>query len=134
VRLRRHQPPIQVRRPNRTPPILTAAFAAGITVSIPAWGVAATSDIAVQIAAKLIEAGHSADVGIMQINSGNFARLGLTLQAAFDPCKSVAAAATIRAGDYNSGETHEAQQSALRAALSRYNTGDAQRGLANGYV
>jgi type IV secretion system protein VirB1 len=97
-------------------------------------GVPATSDVAVQIAAKLIEAGHSVDVGIMQINSGNFARLGLTLKTAFDPCKSVAAAATILAGDYNGGETHEAQQSALRAALSRYNTGDAQRGLANGYV
>jgi type IV secretion system protein VirB1 len=97
-------------------------------------GVPATSDVAVQIAAKLIEAGHSVDVGIMQINSGNFARLGLTLKTAFDPCKSVAAAATILAGDYNGGETHEAQQSALRAALSRYNTGDAQRGFANGYV
>ena len=63
-------------------------------------GVPASRDIAIQIASKLLEAGHSVDVGIMQINSGNFARLGLTLEAAFDPCRSVAAAAVILAGDY----------------------------------
>ena len=97
-------------------------------------GVPATRDIAVQIASKLLEAGHSIDIGIMQINSGNFARLGLTLQAAFDPCRSVAAAALILAGDYTGGDSHEGQQAALRVAISKYNTGDAQRGFANGYV
>jgi type IV secretion system protein VirB1 len=94
----------------------------------------ATSDVAMQIASKLTEAGHSVDIGIMQINSANFALLGLTLEAAFDPCKSVAAGAAILAGDYAGGDTHAGQQSALRAAISRYNTGDAQRGFANGYV
>ena len=97
-------------------------------------GVPATRDIAIQIASKLLEAGHSVDIGIMQINSANFARLGLTLEAAFDPCRSVAAAAVILAGDYAGGDTHEGQQAALRVAISRYNTGDAQRGFANGYV
>jgi type IV secretion system protein VirB1 len=97
-------------------------------------GAPATRDIAIQIASKLLEAGHSVDVGIMQINSANFASLGLTLEAAFDPCKSVAAAAVILAGDYAGGDTHEGQQAALRVAISRYNTGDAQRGFANGYV
>jgi type IV secretion system protein VirB1 len=94
----------------------------------------ATRDIAIQIASKLLEAGHSIDTGIMQINSGNFAKLGLTLQGAFDPCLSVAAGAAILTGDYAGGETHEGQQSALRIALSRYNTGDARRGFENGYV
>jgi type IV secretion system protein VirB1 len=97
-------------------------------------GVPATRDIAVEIASKLIEASHSVDLGIMQINSRNFAALGLTVATAFDPCKSVAAAAVILAGDYIGGETHDEQQSALRIALSKYNTGDAQRGFANGYV
>jgi len=97
-------------------------------------GVPATRDIAVQIASKLLEAGHSVDIGIMQINSANFGRLGLTLEAAFDPCKSVAAGAAVLAGGYTGGATHEGQQSALRVALSKYNTGDAQRGFANGYV
>jgi type IV secretion system protein VirB1 len=97
-------------------------------------GAPATRDIAVQIASKLVEAGHSVDLGIMQINSRNFAALGLTVATAFDPCKSVAAGAVILAGDYAGGETHDKQQSALRIALSKYNTGDAQRGFANGYV
>jgi type IV secretion system protein VirB1 len=97
-------------------------------------GVPATRDIAIQIASKLLEAGHSVDIGIMQINSANFGRLGLTLEAAFDPCKSVAAGAAVLAGGYTGGATHEGQQSALRVALSKYNTGDAQRGFANGYV
>jgi type IV secretion system protein VirB1 len=70
----------------------------------------------------------------MQINSRNFASLGLTLETAFDPCKSIAAAAAILAGAYAGGDTHVAQQSALRVAISKYNTGDAQRGFTNGYV
>jgi type IV secretion system protein VirB1 len=97
-------------------------------------GVPATRDIAVKVASKLIEAGHSVDLGIMQINSRNLAALGLTVATALDPCKSVAAAAIILTGDYAGGETHDEQQSALRIALSKYNTGDAQRGFANGYV
>jgi len=97
-------------------------------------GVPATSDIAIQIASKLLEAGHSVDIGIMQINSANFAKLGLTLQAAFDPCKSITAGAAVLVGDYAGGEGHDGQQSALRVAISRYNTGDAQNGFTNGYV
>jgi type IV secretion system protein VirB1 len=97
-------------------------------------GVPATRDIAVQIASQLLEAGHSVDIGIMQINSANFGRLRLTLQTAFDPCKSVAAGAAVLAADYAGGATHAGQQSALRIALSEYNTGNAQSGFANGYV
>jgi type IV secretion system protein VirB1 len=97
-------------------------------------GVPATPAIAIRIASELIEAGHSVDVGIMQINSRNFSPLGLTLQSAFDPCGSIAAAAAILVGDYAGGDTHERQQAALRVAISRYNTGDAQRGFLNGYV
>ncbi len=97
-------------------------------------GVPATPAIAVQLAARLLEAGHSVDLGIMQINSANLAKLGLTVAAAFDPCRSIAAAAAILAGDYAGGDGPAGQQSALRAALSRYNTGDARRGVDNGYV
>jgi type IV secretion system protein VirB1 len=94
----------------------------------------ATRESAIQIASKLLDAGHSLDVGIMQVNSANFAMLGLTLEAAFDPCKSVAAGAAVLVGGYAGGTTHEGQQAALRVALSKYNTGDASRGFANGYV
>jgi len=96
--------------------------------------VPATRDIAVQIASKLLESGHSVDIGLMQIYAQNFASLGLTLETAFDPCRSIAAAAAILAGAYAGGDTHDAQQSALRVAISKYNTGDAQRGFVNGYV
>jgi type IV secretion system protein VirB1 len=54
-------------------------------------GVSATRDIAIQIGSRLLEAGHSVDIGIMKINSANFAKLRLTLEAAFNPCRSVAA-------------------------------------------
>jgi type IV secretion system protein VirB1 len=97
-------------------------------------GVPATDAIAIQVASRLLEAGHSVDIGIMQINSANFTKLGLTLEAAFDACKSIAAAAVILAGDYAGGDTRVGQQAALRVAISKYNTGDAQRGFANGYV
>ena len=93
-----------------------------------------THESAVALASKLLAAGHSIDLGIMQINSGNLQTLGLTIEAAFDPCQSVAAAAAVLAGNYVASETHAEQQSALRVALSRYNTGDSQRGFDNGYV
>jgi type IV secretion system protein VirB1 len=97
-------------------------------------GVPANRDVAIRIASPLLAAGHSVDIGLMQINSRNFGSLGLTLDAAFDPCRSIAAAAAILVGDYAGGISHDAQQAALRVALSRYNTGDGQRGFANGYV
>lgn len=97
-------------------------------------GTPATHDVAIQIATRLLEAGHSVDLGIMQINSANFAKLGLTVESAFDPCKSISAAAAILSGSYAGGDTHTAQQAALRVAISEYNTGDPARGFANGYV
>ena len=94
----------------------------------------ATADIAVQTATRLIAAGHSVDLGLMQINSGNLARLGLTPATAFDPCQSIAAAARILVGSYVGGATHDDQQAALREAISDYNTGNAVDGFGNGYV
>ena len=52
----------------------------------------------------------------MQINRGNFAWLGLTVDAAFDPCRSIAAGA------------------AVLTQISRYNTGSPTAGFRNGYV
>lgn len=68
---------------------------------------------------------HSVDLGLMQINSANLPRAGLSISDAFDACHSVVAGASILKAGY---------RSALRAAISRYNTGDALRGIANGYV
>lgn len=73
-------------------------------------------DGVVHAAAQLISAGHSVDLGLMQINSRNLGLLGLPLRDAFTACKSVEAAAK------------------LLALMSRYNTGSPTRGLANGYA
>jgi type IV secretion system protein VirB1 len=71
---------------------------------------------AVSVARNLIAEGHDFDLGLMQINRGNFAWLGLTVEAAFDPCRSMAAGA------------------AVLTQISRYNTGSPTTGFRNGYV
>jgi type IV secretion system protein VirB1 len=89
---------------------------------------------ATSIAKRWMAAGHSIDLGLMQINSANLDTLGLTPEAAFDACRSLGAGAMILADDYAGGVTHASQQAALRVAFSRYNTGDPLRGFTNGYV
>ncbi|TCU03563.1 type IV secretion system lytic transglycosylase VirB1 [Rhizobium sullae] len=81
-----------------------------------------------------VEAKHSVDVGLMQINSKNFSVLNLTIEKAFQPCISLAAAAHLLESRYAGGGTAAAKQLALRQAISAYNTGDLTRGFANGYV
>jgi soluble lytic murein transglycosylase-like protein len=41
------------------------------------------------------------DVGLAQVNSANFAWLGLTLQTALDPCRNLAAGARVLLAKYN---------------------------------
>lgn len=71
---------------------------------------------ALRIATRCEMDGHDIDVGLLQVNSGNFPWLHLSLAAAFDPVQS------IRAGIR------------VLTTLSKYNTGSPTRGLANGYV
>lgn len=86
-------------------------------------------------ARALIAAGRSVDLGLAQINSRNLARLGLSIEAVFEPCRNLAAAQTILQEGYARGRSRgEPEQAALRTALSVYNTGHPTRGLANGYV
>ena len=73
----------------------------------------------------IIDRGHSVDLGLMQINSANLLRIGMSIDDAFDACHSIAASARILKDGY---------QQALREAFSRYNTGSPVRGFANGYV
>ena len=74
-----------------------------------------TVEEAMQIATRLDAAGGNYDVGLMQINRGNFDWLHLTLAGAFDPRRSIEAGA------------------AVMVSMSRYNTGNF-RGFTNGYV
>ena len=95
---------------------------------------------AADLARTLIGAGHAVDLGLMQIDSADLARLHLAVSAAFQPCASLSAGARVLAEDYTSTEqgggrdVHIVQQAALRMALSRYNTGSPEAGFRNGYV
>jgi len=90
---------------------------------------------AARLARGLLSEGANIDLGLAQINSSNLAWLGLTVEDAFDPCRNLAAAATVlRTGYRPTSSAAPDQQAALRIALSRYNTGNAERGFRNGYV
>ncbi|MEE3504530.1 lytic transglycosylase domain-containing protein [Acidiphilium acidophilum] len=93
----------------------------------------ASRQSAVVAARALIAAGHSVDLGLMQINSANLARLGLTVRTAFNACASLGAAGRLLVMDYRPGRSGD-EQSALQAAFSRYNTGNDIHGFQNGYV
>lgn len=88
---------------------------------------------AARIARGLLERGANLDLGLAQINSDNLEWLGLSPEAAFNPCRSLAAADRILRGGYRPKQDETPQQS-LRVALSRYNTGHPERGFRNGYV
>ncbi|GAJ95576.1 MULTISPECIES: type IV secretion system lytic transglycosylase VirB1 [Rhizobium] len=89
---------------------------------------------ATQVVMDRLDARHSLDVGLMQINSRNFSALGLTPGGALQACTSLSAAANLLARRYAGGETADEEQLALRRAISAYNTGDFTHGFANGYV
>ena len=84
---------------------------------------------------RYVALGHSVDMGLAGINTRTAARLGLSIEQAFDPCANVAAGAAVLAEGYDrSVAEHGEGQRALQAALSLYNTGSPIRGFANGYV
>jgi type IV secretion system protein VirB1 len=90
---------------------------------------------AAEAAHVLIAQGENVDLGLGQINVRNLAGLGLSIDAAFDPCRNLAASAHVLAADYQRAIPGAgAGQAALRTALSLYNTGRPDRGFANGYV
>ena len=95
-----------------------------------------TQAAAIATATDLIERqGRSVDLGLMQVNSTNLRPLGLTVADAFDPCRNMAAGARILQEGYSSARRAvKDPQTALRVALSRYNTGTSTRGFSNGYV
>lgn len=88
-----------------------------------------------KVAADWIARGFSVDLGIMQINSANLPKLGLTIEQVLDPCTNIRAGAAILADGYARAKSlHGGGQTALQAALSAYNTGNFSFGFRNGYV
>lgn len=113
-----------------------------INVNGPGGGLvrAGTREEAIVLATELIVVnGRSVDLGLMQINSANLPRLGLTVTDAFDPCRSLGAAQRVLIEGYVAPLSGGDPQAALQQTLSRYNTGHPVRGLGreaggNGYV
>ena len=93
---------------------------------------------AVATARALRAAGWNFSVGLAQINVGNFERLGLTLDTAFEPCTNLSAMQTVLAECFERARapitTAPADQAALRQALSCYYSGNFATGFRHGYV
>lgn len=87
-----------------------------------------------ELARRWLDRGDSVDIGLMQINFSNLTKLGLRVETALDPCYSLKASARILSAAYAQRTSAADRQAALLIALSRYNTGRALVGLANGYV
>ena len=85
---------------------------AALNVNGPGGGPrrASTVDEAVALAERLVAAGRSVDLGLMQVNSQHLPRFRLTVAEAMEPCRNVALGAYILAD-------------AERAAACIYNSG-----------
>jgi type IV secretion system protein VirB1 len=101
------------------------------------------------VTARSLQAqGIDYSVGLAQINRRNFARLGLTLDSAFEPCANLTAMQAVLGECFERARVRQSnpsippapsneqasQQTALRMALSCYYSGNFQRGFRDGYV
>lgn len=94
-----------------------------------------TKQDAVTVAYAAIAAGFNVDMSYMQVNSNNLPALGYSVEDMFDDCKNLAAGAAVLSAFYARALKQNPQpQTALRAALSAYNTGDFNKGYLNGYL
>ena len=94
-----------------------------------------SEDEAVQIAERLIAAGHMVGIGLTQISNRHLARMGLSVKEAFDPCRNVRAGGQVLSEFYAGAQKiYKNDRASLLAAISAYNTGNFQNGFANGYV
>lgn len=92
-------------------------------------------DEAVGTAQALIANGHTVSLGMAQVNDRNLADLGVSIKDVFDPCTNVRAGGQILTAFYEKAARQFGPgTTALRAALSAYNSGDWVRGAKDGYV
>ena len=79
--------------------------------------------------------GYRFDAGIAQVNTVNFKATGLTVETMFEPCANIRAGAQVLTDCYTRAWARfKHEQTALRAALSCYQSGNFQTGFATGYV
>jgi type IV secretion system protein VirB1 len=87
---------------------------------------------AIATARALDAGGWIYSVGLAQINSRNFARLGLSPISAFDPCSNLRAMQVVLSECLE--RSAGTPQIALRRALSCYYSGNSHAGFRDGYV
>ena len=89
----------------------------------------------VATARRLQADGWNYSVGLAQINVHNFGRLGLTTEAAFDPCANLSAMQTVLTECFERTVRKDSDpQHSLRQALSCYYSGNFVTGFKHGYV
>jgi type IV secretion system protein VirB1 len=77
----------------------------------------------------------SVDVGLMQVSTDEAMRRHVSPAALLDPCTNIRTGWSILQDDYEIEVNRFGPgQVALQHALSRYNTGDTNRGIDNGYL
>jgi type IV secretion system protein VirB1 len=99
----------------------------------------ASMDEAVVTAHALAAGGRNFSVGLAQVNRANWTAFGLDEQSAFEPCRNLTAGAAILQRCFESARRAETDawpdsQSALRASLSCYASGNFSAGYRMGYV
>jgi type IV secretion system protein VirB1 len=75
-------------------------------------------------------AGYTVDVGLAQINSANFARLGASIEQVFDPCTNLQLASRVLQDGYALASRSYGGLDAISATYSLYNTGSLTRACA----
>jgi type IV secretion system protein VirB1 len=77
----------------------------------------------------------SVDVGLMQVSTDEATRRRIPPATLLDPCTNIRTGWAILNDDYQTEmKAYGPGQAALQHALSRYNTGDTNRGMDNGYL
>jgi len=75
------------------------------------------------------------DVGLMQVSTVEARRRGISVESLLAPCSNLRAGWQILDSAYQiEVKIYGPGQGALQHAISRYNTGDTQRGIDNGYL
>jgi len=75
------------------------------------------------------------DLGLMQVSTAEAKRRGISPESLLEPCTNLRVGWQILEDAYQiERKTYGPGQEALQHAISRYNTGDPQQGIANGYL
>ncbi|MEX5452774.1 lytic transglycosylase domain-containing protein, partial [Stutzerimonas stutzeri] len=91
----------------------------------------ASKDEAVELVKSLLKKGHTVSIGLSQVNDRNLKALGLSVEDVFDPCTNVSAGGKILTNFYQRAvKEFGPGERALQAAISAYQSGNWDRGVA----